>query len=74
MGNYSYLFQFPIHTATVMLPLNILLQYKKRFATVLISTVFLKSLNMCNLSFFQATYYVILCPHFQHCFDKNMTA
>jgi hypothetical protein len=32
MGNYTYLPQFPIHTATTMLPVKILLLYKKRFA------------------------------------------
>jgi len=39
MGNYSYLPQFPIQTATTMLPVNIL-QYKKLFAKVLISALF----------------------------------
>jgi hypothetical protein len=52
MVSYSYLSQFPIHTATTVLPVNSLLQYKKRFVKVFISTVFLKLLNVCNLFFF----------------------
>ena len=71
MGNCSYLSQFPIHTTTIMLSVNILVQYKKLFTAVFISTVSLKLLNVYNLSFFQATYYVILCPYFQHVFDKK---
>ena len=39
MGNYSYLPQFPIPTATTMLPVDILLQYNKHFAKQLISAV-----------------------------------
>jgi hypothetical protein len=42
MGNYGYLPQFPIHTTTTTLPVNILVQNKKRFAKVLISAFFLK--------------------------------
>jgi hypothetical protein len=55
-----------------MLAVNVLLQYKKRFATVLISTLFLKLLNVFNLSFFQANYYIILFQYLQHCFDIKM--
>jgi hypothetical protein len=40
MGNYSFLPQFTVHAAIIMLPVNILLQYKKYFAKVLISTLF----------------------------------
>ena len=64
MANCSYLPQFPLHAATIMLPVNILLQYKKHFAKVLISTLFFKLLNMCNLLFFQKTSYIILCKLF----------
>jgi len=41
MGNYSHLLRVPIQTATTTVPVNILLQYKKRLAKVLISTRFL---------------------------------
>jgi len=40
MGNYSYLPKLPIYTATTVLPVNILLQYKQRFAKVLIAALF----------------------------------
>jgi len=40
MGNYSYLPHFPIHTATTMLPVNILVKHKKCLAKVLISALF----------------------------------
>ena len=42
MGNYSHLLQVPIQTATTTLSANILLQYKKRLAKVLISALFFK--------------------------------
>jgi hypothetical protein len=42
MGKYSYLIEFPIHTATTMLLVNILLQYKKSSEKVLISASFFK--------------------------------
>ena len=47
MGNYSYLPKLPICTATTVLPVNILLQYKQRFAKVLIAALFLKLLCVC---------------------------
>jgi len=31
MSNYNYLPQFPIYTATTMMPVNTLLHYKKHF-------------------------------------------
>jgi hypothetical protein len=49
MSNYSYLPQFPIHAATIMLPVNILLHYKKHFAEVLFQLFFKKILNVCSL-------------------------
>jgi len=63
MGNYSYLTQFPIHTATKMLPVNILLQYKKCSEKVLISASFFNYCVCRIFLFFQATYYIILCPY-----------
>ena len=36
---------------------------KKHLAKILISTVSFKLLNVCSLSFFQITYYVILSPY-----------
>lgn len=39
MGNYSYIPQFPIQTATTVRPVNIV-QYKKLFAKVYISVLF----------------------------------
>ena len=40
MGNYSYLPHFAIHTATTMLPVNILSKHKKHLAKLLISVLF----------------------------------
>ena len=49
MGNYNYLPKLPMHTATTMLPVNILLQYKTRLAKVLILAFFL--ITNCVKSF-----------------------
>jgi hypothetical protein len=57
-------------TTITMLPVNIRLVYKKHLAKLLISTVSFKLLNICNLSFFQATYYVILCSYLQNFYIK----
>jgi hypothetical protein len=50
MGKYSYLIEFPIHTATAMLLVNILLQYKKCSEKVLISASFF--ITKCVESFY----------------------
>ena len=70
MSDYSYLPQFPIHISTTLLPVNILLKYKKHFAKVLISAFFLKLLLSVNSFYFlQAIYYTILCPYLkQFCY------
>jgi len=72
MGNYSYLPQFPIHISSTLLPVNILLKYKKHFAKVLISALFKNYYSMQTLYFFQAIYYIILCPNLKHCFELKI--
>ena len=47
IGNYTYLSQHLIHTATTSLPVNILLLYKKHFPKVLISTLFFYKYSIC---------------------------
>jgi hypothetical protein len=39
---------------------------------VCVCELFFKTIKCGNLLFFQATYYIILCPHFKHCFDIKM--
>jgi len=70
--NHSYLPHFPIHISTTLLPVNILLKYKKHFAKVLISALFKDYFSMQTLYFFQAIYYIILCPYLKHCFELKM--
>ena len=54
MSDYSYLPQFPIHISTTLLPVNILLKYKKHFAKVLISAFFFKIIALCKLFLFSS--------------------
>ena len=54
MGTCSYLHQFPIQTATTMVPINIV-QYKK-----FLQIIFFKIIVFIIFLFLQATYYIIL--------------
>ena len=55
MGKYTYLTQFSKHTATTMLPVNILLQYKKCSEKVFIYSIknVLKKYSFQLLFFFK---------------------
>ena len=73
MGNYSYLPQFPIQTATTVLPLNTFYKKKKHFAKVLIdSSPFLKLLSLCNLFIFSNYLLYDFMPTFQTLFWYQM--